>query len=105
MSRRPPLRFVARRRALRDRASGVLVSRRLAGLLALSIARWGYRLELSPGRGRAPVLGEHPRTPLRSAYAWADMQAYGLMEKDAYRESFERAVCVYDEILKRHLPA
>lgn len=105
MRRRPPLRQVARRRALRARASHLEVSPRLAGLLALSIARWGYQLPLPPALGRhPPLLDDGPRTALRKAYAWADMQAYGRLDVEAYRASFERAVTIYDEILTRHLP-
>lgn len=105
MRRRPPLRQVARRRALRVRASNVEVSQRLAGLLALSIARWGYQLPLPPALGRhPPLLDEGPRTALRKAYAWADVQAHGRLDVEAYRANFERAVTIYDEILVRHLP-
>lgn len=105
MRRRPPLRRLAWRRALRARAADVVVSQRLAGLLALSIARWGYQLSIPPGRGHLPpMLSDCPRTALRSAYAWADMQAYGRLDVEAYRASFERAVTIYDEILTRHLP-
>ncbi len=68
MSRRPPLREVPRRRALREEAAGVLVSQRLAGLLAVSIVRWGYRLDLPP-LSRLPKVGRDPTVALRAAYA------------------------------------
>lgn len=106
MTIKPRLRDVARRRALRERAAGVQVSKRLAALLALSIARWGYRLSFSPRHGNRPrIFGHLPRPSLQDTYAWADMQAQGQLAEAEYRAHFERAVAIYDHILVRHLPA
>ncbi len=104
MSRRPPLREVPKRRALREQAAGVLVSQRLAALLALAIVRWGYRLDLPPDLSRLPKVGRDPTAELRDAYAWAEVQAFSRLEDQDYCERFEQAVGVYDEILRRHLP-
>lgn len=106
MKHRPRPRRLAWRRSLRERAAHVEVSSRLAGLLALAIARWGYRLQSPqiPSR-QPPRLGLSPRTALRLTYAWADVRAQEFLDDATYYANFERAVTVYDHILIRHLPA